>query len=169
MRRAAAAATAVLLLSGCGGASPAETLADRADAVTRAANDGDEDAFRAAIADLTETVTEQRDADELSDDQARRLLALAASLRTQADDVDPAARAAARAAAEKARVEAARKAAAVKAAAVKAAAEKAAREAAARAAAARADEGGDDGKGKGDGAEEGKGGKDAKDAKDGKD
>lgn len=169
-RPGAALGLAALLLGGCGGSSPADELAERADAVTRAANAGDAAAFRSATDALADTVSVQRDAEQLDAGQAQRLLTLTAALRRQAADVDPQTRAATEAAARQAAAEAAARTAAARAAAERAAAEQAAAQQAAaeRAAAERAaaeqaaarqpepgeDEADDKGKGKG------KGGKD---------
>lgn len=77
----------LVLLSGCGSDPAAAVRADVA-ALTEAANDGDAAAVRDRADVLMSTVDAQRQADEISAEEAERLIALAQSVRTGADVID---------------------------------------------------------------------------------
>lgn len=78
---------AAALLAGCG----ADAAAERRELVaelTQAANDRDADAVRERAEALVQVVADQREREELSPEQADRLIALAESVRRNADVVD---------------------------------------------------------------------------------
>lgn len=78
---------AAALLAGCG-ADPAAERRDLVAELTQAANDGDADAVREHAEALVQVVADQREREELSAEQADRLIALAESVRKHADVVD---------------------------------------------------------------------------------
>ena len=78
---------ALVLLAGCG-SDPADDLRADVAALTEAANDGDADGVRDRADALLTTVQAQREADQLDAQEADRLIALAQSVRTNADVVD---------------------------------------------------------------------------------
>lgn len=78
---------ALVLLAGCGSAPEADLRA-RAEAAIEAANERDADAVRRHAQSLEQAVADLADAGELTDERARTLAALAASLQTSADVID---------------------------------------------------------------------------------
>lgn len=78
---------ALLLLTGCG-SDPADAVRADVAALTEAANAQDADLVRDRAEALMSTVAAQREADQISADEAERLAALAKSVRTNADVVD---------------------------------------------------------------------------------
>lgn len=78
---------ALALLAGCG-TDPADVVRDDVRALTEAANEGDADAVRDRADVLLSTVARQREAEQLTAEQADRLIALAQAVRKGADVID---------------------------------------------------------------------------------
>ena len=78
---------AALLLTGCA-ADPADDRRALVAAVTEAANAGDADRLRDEADQLVETVTAQQERQDVSAEEASRLIALAQSVRDNADVID---------------------------------------------------------------------------------
>ena len=87
MRVASALLLAVLLLAGCG-VDPAAERRELVLGITEAANAGDEDGVRTQVDALLKLLDRQVADDELPADEADRLRALAATVRTGADVLD---------------------------------------------------------------------------------
>ena len=78
---------AALLMTGCAADPGADRRAQVA-AMTEAANAGDADRLRDEAERLVEAVTAQQERQEVSADEATRLIALAEAVRTHADVID---------------------------------------------------------------------------------
>ena len=87
MRPAGVLLLAALLLSACG-VDPAAERRDLVLGITEAANEGDEDGVRTQVDSLLELLDRQVADDELPAEDADRLRALAAKVRTGADVLD---------------------------------------------------------------------------------
>lgn len=87
VRRLVVLPLAAALLAGCG-SDPADERRAEVVALTEAANDRDADAVRDRADALLTTVQAQRERDQISAQEADRLIALAQSVRSSADVID---------------------------------------------------------------------------------